>query len=90
MLTLYTDEKYRIAPNKMNGWEIQQANGKGKWIPISWPHTLSGALQGLVRMNLCSDEIQTLADALKEIDRVSEAITEALTPELKSLLKRCN
>lgn len=88
MLEIYSDGKHRVVPNKISGWEVQEyqlvskAENKHKWVPISWPVTISGALQTLARKHLCSDDCKTVADALKEIDRLSEAITAALEPHI--------
>ena len=88
MLTIYADDQYRVTPDKKGGWRVEEytisdkKNGIKKWVPISWPYSLEGALRTIVRMRLCGDEIQTLADALVEVDRVSQVVLDALTPNV--------
>lgn len=93
MLEIYSDKKYRVVPNNVSGWEFQErqkdkkAESGYRWSATAWPTTINGAFQILVRKHLCSDDCQTVVDALKEIERISRAITEALEPHISIDLK---
>jgi len=55
---------------------------KGKyWKQIAWYSTLENAANGLLNRQIRSLEVDTLKDAIKGVQGLSEELVEALSPE---------
>ncbi len=84
-MILPINEKYRIAGDKYC-WSIQKSkrkNGHIIWESINWFQSLEHAVNHLGEMMVRTSDAQTLADALKEIEKVTTLLTHALSPKFK-------
>lgn len=84
-MILPIDDDYRIMGGK-HSWAIQKAKMKESeiaWESISWFTSLESTVNHLGQLMVRTSDAQTLADALKEIEKVTTLLTHALSPKFK-------
>ena len=84
-MILPIDDEYRIKGDK-HSWAIQKAKMKESeiaWESISWFTSLESTVNHLGQLMVRTSDAQTLADALKEIEKVTTLLTHALSPKFK-------
>lgn len=79
-MILPIDSQYRISADT-NGWAIQKKKGKN-WAAIKWFGSLEHTIKELSDLMLRTSDAKTLEDALQEVKRISEILTQALTPNM--------
>ncbi len=82
------DVNYRLAADGKS-WMIQRRKCRksrhgvdmtGDWETFAWHPTLEGAVNGLASYDLRTSGVQTVADALAEVERIGTTLTRALSP----------
>jgi len=84
-MILPIDDKYRIKGDK-HSWAIQKGRikkGEITWESVSWFTSLESTVNHLGQLMVRTSDAQTLADALKEIEKVTTLLTHALSPKFK-------
>lgn len=88
-MILPINDKYRIMANK-HAWVIQKYSESIKDGKIShnWASKgnyikLEPCIQGLAQLMLRTSDAETLAEALKEVERILQVLTQALEPDYK-------
>ena len=84
-MILPIDDEYRIKGDK-HSWAIQKAKvkkGEITWESVSWFTSLESTVNHLGQLMVRTSDAQTLADALKEIEKVTTLLTHALSPKFK-------
>ena len=79
------DDEYRIKGDK-HSWAIQKGRmreGEITWESVSWFTSLESTVNHLGQLMVRTSDAQTLADALKEIEKVTTLLTHALSPKFK-------
>ena len=84
-MILPIDDAYRIMGDK-HSWAIQKGRikkGEITWESVSWITSLEHTVNHLGQLMVRTSNAQTLADALKEIEKVTTLLTHALSPKFK-------
>ena len=84
-MILPIDDEYRIKGDK-HSWAIQKGRmreGEITWESVSWFTSLESTVNHLGQLMVRTSDAQTLADALKEIEKVTTLLTHALSPKFK-------
>ena len=84
-MILPIDDEYRIKGDKQS-WAIQKGRmreGEITWESVSWFTSLESTVNHLGDLMVRTSNAQTLADALKEIEKVTTLLTHALSPKFK-------
>ena len=84
-MILPIDDDYRIKGDK-HSWAIQKGRikkGEITWESISWFTSFEHTVNHLGQLMVRTSDAQTLADALKEIEKVTTLLTHALSPKFK-------
>jgi len=84
-MILPIDDEYRIKGDK-HSWAIQKGRikkGEITWESVSWFTSLESTVNHLGNLMVRTSNAQTLADALKEIEKVTTLLTHALSPKFK-------
>ncbi len=84
-MILPIDDEYRIKGDK-HSWAIQKGRikkGEITWESVSWFNSLESTVNHLGNLMVRTSNAQTLADALKEIEKVTTLLTHALSPKFK-------
>ena len=84
-MILPIDDDYRIKGDK-HSWAIQKGRikkGEITWESVSWFTSLESTVNHLGQLMVRTSDAQTLADALKEIEKVTTLLTHALSPKFK-------
>ena len=84
-MILPIDDEYRIMGDK-HSWVIQKGRmreGEITWESVSWFTSLESTVNHLGNLMVRTSNAQTLADALKEIEKVTTLLTHALSPKFK-------
>ena len=84
-MTLPIDDEYRIKGDK-HSWAIQKGRikkGEITWESVSWFTSVESTVNHLGQLMVRTSDAQTLADALKEIEKVTTLLTHALSPKFK-------
>ena len=84
-MILPIDDEYRIKGDK-HSWAIQKGRmkqGEITWESVSWFTSLESTVNHLGNLMVRTSDAQTLADALKEIEKVTTLLTHALSPKFK-------
>ena len=84
-MILPIDDEYRIKGDK-HSWAIQKGRmreGEITWESVSWFTSLESTVNHLGDLMVRTSNAQTLADALKEIEKVTTLLTHALSPTVK-------
>jgi len=84
-MILPIDDDYRIKGGK-HSWSIQKAKVKKSettWESISWFTSLEHTVNHLGNLMVRTSDAQTLADALKEIEKTTTLLVHALSPKFK-------
>lgn len=79
-MILPIDSKYRISADT-NGWAIQRRKGS-TWEATKWFGSLENTIKELSDLMLRTSDAKTLEDTLQEVKRISEILTQALTPNM--------
>ena len=69
-----------------HSWAIQKGRmreGEITWESVSWFTSLESTVNHLGDLMVRTSNAQTLADALKEIEKVTTLLTHALSPKFK-------
>ena len=81
------NEHYRIATDP-NQWIVEKArtrNGKKDWTPKLFYPTFESALKGLGQLMVRLSEAETLVDAVRDVEKVSTTLSQALTIRIDGL-----
>ena len=81
------NEHYRITTDP-NQWMIERArsrNGNKEWEPKRFYPTFESALKGLGEMMVRLSDAQTLVDAIRDVEKVSTTLSQALTIRIEGL-----
>jgi len=84
-MILPIDDEYRIKGDK-HSWAIQKGRikkGEITWESVSWFTSVESTVNHLGQLMVRTSDAQTLADALKEIEKVTTLLTHALSPKFK-------
>ena len=84
-MILPIDDEYRIKGDK-HSWAIQKSRikkGEITWESVSWFTSPESTVNHLGDLMVRTSNAQTLADALKEIEKVTTLLTHALSPKFK-------
>jgi len=84
-MILPIDDEYRIKGDK-HSWVIQKGRmreGEITWESVSWFTSLESTVNHLGNLMVRTSNAQTLADALKEIEKTTTLLTHALSPKFK-------
>ena len=84
-MILPIDDEYRIKGDK-HSWAIQKGRmkeGEITWESVSWFTSLESTVNHLGNLMVRTSDAKTLADALKEIEKVTTLLTHALSPKFK-------
>ncbi len=74
-------DPYRISADEPC-WRVEGRKGKS-WRPIAWHTSIEGVVKDVGRRLVRTSEVQSLADALAAIDRVTCTLRDALEPRFK-------
>ena len=81
------NEHYRIATDP-NQWMVEKArtrNGNREWEPKLFYPTFESALKGLGELMVRLSDAQTLVDAIRDVEKVSTRLSQALTIRIEGL-----
>ena len=88
-MILPIDEKYRIKSDE-HCWYIQKARTRSKdgkkvkdWESFKWVTSLESAVNILGELMVKTSDVQTLGEALIEIENVTTKLSQALTTKFK-------
>ena len=87
-MILPINNEYRIMGDRYS-WSIQKARikkGETTWVSINWFNSIEHAVNHMGQLMVRTSDAQTLADALKEIEKVTTLLTHALSPKFKVTL----
>jgi len=73
-----------------HSWVIQKGRmreGEITWESISWFTSIEHTVNHLVQMMVRTSDAQTLAEALKEIEKIATKLTHALSPKFEVIRK---
>ncbi len=85
------DVNYRLAADGKS-WMIQRRKCRksrhgddmtGDWETFSWHPTLEGAVNSLASYDLRTSGVQSVAQALAEVERISTTLIHALSPRFE-------
>ena len=97
-MILPIDEQYRIAADK-HCWAIQElikrkdrntGQPTREWKPIRWYGSIDQTVNGLAGLMLRTSDVETLKDAIAEVDRIAATLGNALTPQFDVTLRRAS
>lgn len=80
-MILPIDKNYRLAGTS-HAWTIEKSRskkGKTIWEAVKWYGSLEEAVKALGNLMIQTSDAKTLAEALREVDRVSETLCRALS-----------
>ena len=83
------NEDFRITSDSVQ-WVIQrkrQREGKEIWESRLYFGTLKAALKDLGELMVRTSKANTLADALKDVEKVTATLSQALTPQIEGVLE---
>ena len=81
------NEHYRITTDP-NQWMVEKArtrNGKKDWESKLFYPTFESALKGLGEIMVRLSDAQTLVDAIRDVEKVSTTLSQALTIRIEGL-----
>ena len=81
------NEHYRITTDP-NQWMVERArtrNGNKDWAPKLFYPTFESALKGLGELMVRLSDAQTLVDAIRDVEKVSTTLSQALTIRIEGL-----
>ena len=81
------NEQFRIATDPYQ-WMVERArtrNGNKEWEPKLFYPTFKAALKGLGELMVRLSDAQTLVDAIRDIEKASTTLSQALTPRFEAL-----
>ena len=81
------NEHYRITTDP-NQWIVEKArtrNGKKEWESKLFYPTFESALKGLGELMVRLSDAQTLVDAIRDVEKVSTTLSQALTIRIEGL-----
>ena len=81
------NEQFRIATDPYQ-WMVERArtrNGKKDWEPKLFYPTFESALKGLGQLMVRLSEAETLVDAVRDVEKVSTTLSQALTIRIDGL-----
>ena len=81
------NEHYRIATDP-NQWMVEKArtrNGNREWEAKLFYPTFESALKGLGELMVRLSDAQTLVDAIRDVEKVSTTLSQALTIRIEGL-----
>ena len=81
------NEHYRIATDP-NQWMVEKArtrNGNKEWEAKLFYPTFESALKGLGQLMVRLSEAETLVDAVRDVEKVSTTLSQALTIRIEGL-----
>ena len=87
-MILHINDRFRITSDSRQ-WIIQQArtrNGCKSWQSKWFFPTFESALRELGQLMVRASDAQTLADALDDVEKVTTALSQALTVNHEALL----
>ena len=77
------DDKYRLKSD-IDQWLLQKftptKKEPNKWQSFKFFSNPSSAVTALIQLRIRESEVETLIDALAEVDRVTASVLQALTP----------
>ena len=88
-MILPIDDEYRIKGDK-HSWVIEKGRmkeGKITWESISWFTSIEHTVNHLGQMMVRTSDAKTLADALKEIEKITTKLSQALTTKFEVIRK---
>ena len=80
-------EQFRIATDPYQ-WMVERArtrNGNKEWEPKLFYPTFKSALKGLGELMVRLSDAQTLVDAIRDVEKVSTTLSQALTIRIEGL-----
>ena len=80
-------EQFRIATDPYQ-WMVERArtrNGNKEWEPKLFYPTFKAALKGLGELMVRLSDAQTLVDAIRDVEKVSTTLSQALTIRIEGL-----
>jgi len=83
------DDEYRIKGDN-HSWAIQKGRikkGEITWESISWFTSIEHTVNHLGQMMVRTSDAKTLADALKEIEKITTKLSQALTTKFEVIRK---
>ena len=81
------NEQFRIATDP-NQWMVEKArtrNGNREWEAKLFYPTFESALKGLGELMVRLSDAQTLVDAIRDVEKVSTTLSQALTIRIQGL-----
>ena len=88
-MILPVNEQYRIKGDQ-HSWAIERVrkrkkNGKvvHEWQSFQWYTSFEQAVNGLGELMVRTSDAETLADALREVEKVYTTLSQALTPKFR-------
>ena len=81
------NENYRIATDP-NQWMVEKArtrNGNREWEAKLFYPTFESALKGIGQLMVRLSDAQTLVDAIRDVEKVSTTLSQALTIRIEGL-----
>ena len=88
-MILPIDDEYRIKGNK-HSWAIQKGRmreGEITWESVSWFTSLESTVNHLGQLMVRTSDAKTLADALKEIKKITTKLSHALSTKFEVIRK---
>ena len=88
-MILPIDDEYRIMGDK-HSWVIQKGRmreGEITWESVSWFTSLESTVNHLGQLMVRTSDAKTLADALKEIEKITTKLSQALTTKFEVIRK---
>ncbi len=88
-MILPIDDEYRIKGDK-HSWAIQKGRmreGEITWESVSWFTSLESTVNHLGQLMVRTSDAKTLADALKEIEKITTKLSQALTTKFEVIRK---
>ena len=81
------NEHYRITtdPNQWMIERVRSRNGNKEWEPKLFYPTFETALKGLGELMVRLSDAQTLVDAIRDVEKVSTTLSQALTIRIEGL-----
>ena len=81
------NEKYRLSSDEYQ-WIVQKRRsrkGKVAWTNLEYHSRLDSAVRSLGELMVRRSKVNTLVDALKEVETIATTLSQALTPHIEAL-----
>ena len=81
------NEKYRLSSDEYQ-WIVQKRRsrkGKVAWTNLEYHSRLDSAVRSLGELMVRRSKVNTLVDALKEVETIATTLSQALTPHIEGL-----